>query len=313
MSRKLLLALGGNAILPAKGSGTIDEQRSITLHTMASLVRVLEPEDRVVITHGNGPVVGNILIRNAAAADLIPPMPLDVCGADSQGGIGYMIVSCLVNALRREGKRRPVTAIITRTRVDEADPAFQHPTKPIGPFYDEAQARRHAADQGWVVKEDAGRGWRRVVASPRPVEILEMEGIRDLLAAGHLVVAVGGGGIPVARRADGTEVGVEAVIDKDRASSVLAQSLQLEQFVIVTQVDRVAVDFGKPGQRDLERVTAAEARRYMEAGEFGEGSMKPKIESALAFLERGGREVLITSPEQLTPALEGRQGTRIVP
>jgi carbamate kinase len=313
MARRLLLALGGNAFLPVMGSGTIEEQRSITMKTMRPLVEVLGEEDRVVITHGNGPVVGNILIRNYAAADKIPPMPLDICDADSQGGIGYMIVQCLGNALAQAGVRRPVTALVTRVRVDAEDPAFRNPTKPIGPFYPEAEARNLAAARGWVVKEDSGRGWRRVVASPRPAAILELRGIQDLLAAGHVVVAAGGGGVPVATDQDGMERGVEAVVDKDHASALLASALGLDTFLIVTGVSRVALDFGKPTQRNLDAMTASEARRYMEGGEFGEGSMKPKIESALAFLEHGGREVIITSPEELAPAFLGHSGTRIVP
>ncbi len=312
MAKTILLALGGNAILPVGKQGTIAEQREITLDTMRSLLRAVAPEDRIVITHGNGPVVGNILIRNAAAAEKIPPMPLDVCGADSEGGLGYMIAQCMANALVDADVDRPVTVVVTRTRVDEDDPAFLRPTKPIGPFYSEAEAKRQAAELGWVVKEDAGRGWRRVVASPKPKEILELPAIRALLDTGQVVVAVGGGGVPVAIKPDGREVGVEAVIDKDRASALLAGALKADTFVIVTQVSHVAVNFGKPDQKNLDRITAAEARRYMEAGEFGEGSMKPKIESALNFLAAGGGEVLITSPEELTAALQGNSGTHIV-
>jgi carbamate kinase len=313
MSRRLLLALGGNAFLPQKGTGTIEEQRAITMASMSPLARVLAPDDQVVITHGNGPVVGNILLRNHAAADLIPPMPLDICDADSQGGIGYMIVQCLGNALSEAGVARPVTALVTRVRVDRDDPAFQHPNKPIGPFYSEDEAKRLARERGWSVSEDSGRGWRRVVPSPAPKEVLELQGIRDLIEAGHIVVAAGGGGVPVTADATGREQGVEAVIDKDRASAFLASALGFETFVIVTGVSQVAIGFGKPEQTNLDRLTAGDARRYMAAGEFGEGSMKPKIESALAFLERGGRDVLITSPEELGAALAGRSGTRVVP
>ena len=313
MPRRLLLALGGNAFLPAKGTGTIEEQRSITMAGMRPLARMLQPDDQVVITHGNGPVVGNILLRNQAAADRIPPMPLDICDADSQGGIGYMIVQCLGNALLEAGVERSVTAVVTRVRVDRADPAFWHPSKPIGPFYPEEEARRLAGERGWTVKEDSGRGWRRVVPSPEPQAILELRGIQDLLRAGHIVVAAGGGGVPVVFDARGEERGVEAVVDKDRASALLASALALDTFVIVTGVSHVALAFGKPEQKSLDRITVTEARGYMAANEFGEGSMKPKIESALTFLERGGREVLITSPEDLAPALAGRSGTRIVP
>ena len=313
MARRLLLALGGNAILPAGKSGTIVEQRRITLETMRSLARTLTPEDRVVITHGNGPVIGNILIRNEAAADRVPPMPIDICDADSQGGIGYMIAQCLDAAFSREGMRRSVTVIVTRVLVDASDPAFRNPTKPIGPFYPEAEARRHQAERGWVVREDSGRGWRRVVPSPRPKGILEVEGIRILFEAGHVVVAAGGGGVPVALSEEGEPVGVEAVVDKDRASALLASALGIESFVLVTAVSHVALRFGKPDQKDLDRMTAGEARRYKDAGEFGVGSMLPKMESAIDFLASGGKDVLVTSPENLAAAILGRSGTRIVP
>lgn len=313
MSRRLLLALGGNAFLPQKGTGTIEEQRAITMASMSPLARVLAPDDQVVITHGNGPVVGNILLRNQAAADRIPPMPLDICDADSQGGIGYMIVQCLGNALTEAGVSRPVTAIVTRVLVDRDDPAFHRPTKPIGPFYTEAEAKRFARERGWSVSEDSGRGWRRVVSSPKPKGILELKGIQDLIRAGHLVVAAGGGGVPVTVDSSGLEIGVEAVIDKDRASAFLASALGFDTFVIVTGVSHVAIGFGTPEQKNLDRLTVGEAARYMADGEFGEGSMRPKIESALAFLERGGKDVLITSPEELGPALAGRSGTRLIP
>lgn len=312
MGRRLLLALGGNAILPAGGAGTIEEQREITLSTMRPLAAFLQPDDQLVLTHGNGPVVGNILLRNAAAAPSIPAMPLDICDADSQGGLGYMMAQCLENAFSERRIDRPVTALITRVEVDPLDSAFQNPTKPIGPFYGKDQAETFARERGWIVREDSGRGWRRVVPSPRPVRVIELAAIRTLLAAGQAVVAVGGGGVPVAT-GGGVEVGIEAVIDKDRASALLAAQLGFDTFVIVTAVTHVAIDFGKPTQRDVDRMTVAEARQWMDEGQFGVGSMLPKIESALQFIEAGGREVLITSPEVLGPALAGSNGTRIVP
>jgi carbamate kinase len=313
MGRGILLALGGNAILPAGRGGSIQEQRAVTSLTMQAVAEALQPEDRLLISHGNGPVVGHILLRNEAAADRIPPMPLDICDADSQGGIGYMIVQCLENALRRAGHTQPVAALVTRVRVDEADPASKHPDKPVGPFYTEEEARDLATRRGWVVREDSGRGWRRVVPSPRPMEILELEAIRTLLEAGHVVVAAGGGGIPVARDADGTYHGIEAVVDKDRSSAVLAVALGLDLLVMVTAVDRVAIRFGRPDQQDLDRLSVSEARRYLEEGEFGVGSMKPKIESVLEFLSRGGKEALVTSPGGLQAALTASAGTRILP
>jgi len=312
MGRGILLALGGNAILPAGRGGSIEEQRAITDLTMRAVANGLDPHDRLVIGHGNGPVVGNILIRNEAAADRVPPMPLDICDADSQGGIGYMIVQSLENELRETGDVRRVTAVVTRVRVDERDPAFGHPDKPIGPFYSESEARRLSAERGWTVREDSGRGWRRVVPSPHPREILELEAIRTLLDAGHIVVAAGGGGVPVSGEPGGACHGVEAVVDKDRASALLALALGLDLLVMVTGVDRVAIRFGRADQQDLDQLTASEARRYLEAGEFGVGSMAPKMESVLEFLAGGGTEAIVTSPSRLEEALTGSAGTRIV-
>jgi carbamate kinase len=313
MGRRLVVALGGNMLLPHGKPGSIEDQRVITAETLRALVRALLPDDALILTHGNGPVVGNILLRNQAAAGEIPPMPLDVCDADSQGGIGYMIVQGLTNELRAAGRTDPATVVVTRVRVDPADPAFQHPTKPIGPFYSQAEAERLADEKGWFLREDSGRGWRRVVPSPLPVAIHEIAGIRILLEAGHIVIAAGGGGVPVMLDDDGNEVGVEAVIDKDRTSALLAAALKMETLVIVTEVAHVAVNFGKPDQRDLDRITISEARSLMAQGEFGEGSMKPKIEAAVTFLQSGGRDAVITSPETLTEALSGTSGTRIVP
>jgi carbamate kinase len=313
VGRRLVVALGGNMLLPQGRPGSIEEQRAITAETLRPLVRSLRDDDALILTHGNGPVVGNILIRNQAAAREIPPMPLDICDADSQGGIGYMIVQCLGNELARAGRSDPVTAVVTRVRVDPGDPAFQHPTKPIGPFYDEAEARRLTEEKRWFLREDSGRGWRRVVPSPLPVAIHELAGIRTLLEAGHIVIAAGGGGVPVMTDDGGNEVGVEAVIDKDRTSALLAAALGMETLVIVTGVSHVAVRFGKPDQQNLERITISEALELMARGEFGEGSMKPKIEAAVNFLRAGGGDVVITSPETLADALSGSSGTRIVP
>jgi carbamate kinase len=312
LPRSAVITLGGNAILPARGTGTFDEQLSITRVTMEPIARLVQEGMTVVLSHGNGPIVGNILIRNEAVRDQIPPMPLDVCGADSQGGIGYMMQQSLQNELHRIRLDRAVVTIVTQVIVDERDPAFRRPTKPIGPFYSQERARTLAKEKGWTVVEDAGRGYRRVVPSPKPLEIVEIEAIRKLMAAGTIVIAAGGGGIPVSRQWDGTLHGVEAVIDKDLASSLLARLLGTEALVIITGVDRVAVNFGKPEQRDLPAANASELERFMAEGHFPPGSMGPKIQAAIEFVRGGGRSVSITSPEKIRDALEGRAGTRVV-
>jgi carbamate kinase len=309
--RSVLITLGGNAILPARGTGTFEEQCAITRVTMQPIARMVEEGTEIVLSHGNGPIVGNILIRNEAVRDQIPPMPLDVCGADSQGGIGYMMQNLLQNELRRAGLERPVVTLVTQVVVDERDPAFRRPTKPIGPFYTEERARRLEREKGWTVVEDAGRGYRRVVPSPRPLEIVEIEAIRRLLKAGAIVIAAGGGGIPVTREWDRSLHGVEAVIDKDLASSLLARMLGFETMVIITRVEKVALDYKKPGQRDLDRATADELSRYLEEGHFPSGSMGPKIQAAIEFIRGGGSRVIITAPERLPEAMAGKTGTHV--
>jgi carbamate kinase len=265
-----------------------------------------------VLTHGNGPIVGNILIRNEAAAPIVPPTPLYICGADSQGGIGLMAQQVLRNLLRRAGSDTEVVTVITQMVVDADDPGFRQPSKPIGPFYSEAEARALERDRGWALIDDCGRGWRRVVPSPQPLRIVEVASIRALVDAGHVVIAAGGGGVPVVEDPPGIYRGVEAVIDKDLASVVLARAVGAHRLVIVTSVDRVAIDFRTPRQRDLETLSVAEARRHLDAGQFPPGSMGPKIIGAIRFLEAGGEEVLITSPARLGEAFAGRHGTRIV-
>lgn len=310
--KRVLITLGGNAILPVRGTGTFEEQCAVTRATMQPIARLIRDGAEVVLSHGNGPIVGNILIRNEAARDQIPPMPLDVCGADSQGGIGYMMQQSLQNELRRVGLGdRPVVTIVTQVVVDERDPAFRRPTKPIGPFYAEDRARLLAKEKGWTIVEDAGRGYRRVVPSPKPLEVVEIAAIRQIVEDGGVAIAAGGGGIPVSRQWDGSLHGVEAVIDKDLASSLLARLLGCQTLVIVTGVDRVALRYGKPDQRELERATPDELQGWMEEGHFPPGSMGPKIQAAIEFVRGGGREVVITSPERLTEALEGKTGTLV--
>jgi len=280
---------------------------------MQPIARLVKEGVTVALSHGNGPIVGNILIRNEAVRDQIPPMPLDVCGADSQGGIGYMMQQSLQNELRRIGIDRPVVTVVTQVIVDERDPAFRRPTKPIGPFYTEARGRTLAKEKGWTVVEDSGRGYRRVVPSPKPLEIVEIDAIRKLMQDGAIVIAAGGGGIPVSRQWDGSLHGVEAVIDKDLASSLLGRLLGMEALVIVTGVDRVAVHFGKPQQRDLDCARASELEGWLAEGHFPPGSMGPKIQAALEYVRGSGSWVSITSPEKIREAMEGRAGTRILP
>jgi carbamate kinase len=307
-----VVALGGNAIIPTGGTGTIEEQREVTTRSMEHVADLIQSGRKVIITHGNGPIVGNILERNEAAKDRIPPMPLDICGADSQGGIGYMIQQILGNVLRRRGIDNPVVTIVSQVVIDEDDDAFQDPTKPIGPYYSLEESKDLEQDKGWVMKEAAnGKGYRRVVASPTPREIVEAAVITQLLSQDTVVIAVGGGGIPVIRK-DGKLEGIEAVIDKDRAASALASGIGAENLIILTNVEQVYKDFGKPEQIGLGRIEVSEVRKMYEAYEFPAGSMGPKIRAAIDFVEAGGQSAIITHSATLREAVEGKVGTRIV-
>ena len=312
--RSIVIALGGNAILPVGRRGTYDEQRELTRHTMDQVAQLAEAGHRIVVTHGNGPVVGNIVLRGDAGEQVhgIPAMPMYVCGADSQGGIGYMIQQSLRNALRARGIDRTVAAVVTQVVVDPADAAFQNPTKFIGPFYDADQAARLEKENGWSVREDKGRGFRRVVPSPQPTEVVEWPAIKVLIEAGIVTVAVGGGGVPVFRDESGDLAGIDAVIDKDRASDVLARLLGADDLLIITQTDRVYRRFGEPDQEAVDRLTVSAAREMLAAGEFPAGSMGPKIEAAVSFLEGGGQRVVITDPPSILAAFDGKDGTTIV-
>ncbi|MDD3642404.1 MAG: carbamate kinase [Candidatus Krumholzibacteria bacterium] len=308
-----VVALGGNALIPSDGSGTIEQQRSVTAHSMEQVADLIASGRRIIVTHGNGPIVGNILERNEAAKDRIPPMPLDVCGADSQGGIGYMIQQILGNVLRARGIDAPTVSIVSQVVVSASDDAFERPTKPIGPFYTPEEARALRSEKGWIMKEDpAGKGMRRVVPSPTPIEIVEAVIISRLLSQGVVVIAVGGGGIPVVR-SNGMLTGVEAVIDKDRAASVLAANIGAERLIILTDIDRVYVKFGTPEQKPLERATLSEIRALYEAYEFPAGSMGPKIRASIDFLGGGGSEAIIAHASQLREACQSDAGTHIVP
>jgi carbamate kinase len=307
----IVVTLGGNALLPGTGRGTIEEQISVARVAMVGVADLVSSGIPVVLSHGNGPIVGNIVIRNEAARDLIPPMPLDVCGADSQGGIGYMLQQVLGNALRERGVSGTVVSLVTQCVVDPRDPAFANPTKPIGPYFPRETAESITRKLGWTMREEKGRGFRRVVPSPKPVEIVEWNAIRELVRSGAVVIAAGGGGVPVFR--EGAQLrGVEAVIDKDHAASVLGRQLGAERLVVLTAVSEVFLDFGKPTQRSLARISVDEAKSHLAAGQFPPGSMGPKMEAVISFVEQGGAEAIITSPESLTASMEGRSGTRIV-
>jgi carbamate kinase len=309
MEKRLVIALGGNAIIRPGERGTVEEQRRNVALTCRQIAAVVGRGYQVVLTHGNGPQVGNILIQNEEARSLVPPMPLDVCGAQSQGQIGYMIQSELARELAASGIKSLVATVVTQVLVDPDDPAFQDPSKPVGPFYTEQRAKRIMEGGQYVMKEDAQRGWRRVVPSPEPRGLVEAPIIRLLVDAGVLVIASGGGGIPV-RRADGGWEGVEAVVDKDLSGEQLARLVEAEGLVILTDVDRVFIHFKTEREQALDRVTTSEARRYMEAGHFKAGSMLPKVEAAVRFAEGGGYSI-ITSLDRLSLALEGRAGTTI--
>lgn len=308
--KTVVVALGGNAILQPKQKGTIEEQMANVSYSAQQIVKLIQAGYRVVVVHGNGPQVGNILLQNAAARDQVPAMPLDVCGAESQGLIGYMIQQCIYNELKKAGLDKQVVTVLTQVVVDRNDPAFQNPTKPVGAFYSKEEAEKNMREKGETWIEDSGRGWRKVVPSPAPKEIVEIETIRTLVNSGAIVIAAGGGGIPVERK-ENELAGVEAVIDKDLASSLLAKELGADVLVIATDVTNVAINWGKPHQKNLERLTIDEAKTYLEQGQFGKGSMGPKVEAALGFVESGG-EAVITSLSNLEAGVKGEKGTRIV-
>ncbi|WP_041076869.1 carbamate kinase [Thermotoga caldifontis] len=311
MKKLAVVAIGGNAVNRPGEKPTAENMFSAVEEAMGYLVDMLDEYD-IVITHGNGPQVGNILIQQEMAKDIIPPFPIDVNDAQTQGSLGYMIVQSLRNQLSKRNLRREVAALITQIIVDKNDEAFKKPSKPVGPFYSEEEAKKLMAEKGWIMKEDAGRGWRRVVPSPKPLDIVEKEVIKLLLKNDVIVVAAGGGGIPVINE-DGRLKGVEAVIDKDRASALLAIEIDADELIILTGVEKVALNYGKPNQVYLDRLTVEEANRYLKEGHFPSGSMGPKIEAAIDFVTTTGKTCLITDMKKLKEALSGRTGTRIVP
>lgn len=315
MSKLAVIAVGGNSLIKDDKHVSVEDQEEALRETSHHIADMIEAGWDLAIGHGNGPQVGFILRRSEIAAKVegMHEIPLDVCGADSQGAIGYEFQQALQNEYHRRGIQKGATTIITQTLVDRNDPAFQKPTKPIGSFMDEAEAKHREKDMGWSVVEDAGRGWRRVVASPLPKKIVELDAVKLLLNAGVTVITVGGGGIPVLDKGNGEYEGTAAVIDKDFASSLLAQEIGAELFLIATAVEKVAINFGKPDQKWLDKMTLAEAKQYLAEGiHFAKGSMAPKMQAIIWFLENGGKQALITNPENIGRALKGETGTWIV-
>jgi carbamate kinase len=310
MGSTVVVALGGNAILQPKQKGTFQEQMANVEKTCEHIVKLIKEGYKVIITHGNGPQVGNILVQHMEARHKVPAMPLFACGAESQGFIGYMIAQAMTNTLRKEGIDKQVCTILTRVLVDKDDPAFENPTKPVGAFLTKEEAEEIMAQTGEKWIEDSGRGWRKVVYSPKPQKIVELPVIKALVNQGNIVIAGGGGGIPVIEE-NGMLKGVEAVIDKDRAGSLMAQQMGAHLFMILTDVPQVAVNFGTPEQKNLDVLTTEQAKQYLKEGQFGSGSMGPKVEAAVAFVERGGSSV-IASLEHLLEAVEGKSGTRFI-
>jgi carbamate kinase len=317
MPRKVaVVAIGGNSLIKDKNSQTVEDQYQAAKETTFHIADMIEQGWDVAIGHGNGPQVGFILRRSEIAAKVegMHEVPLDVCGADSQGAIGYALQQNLQNELFRRGIKKAVATIVTQVLVDKDDPAFKNPSKPIGGFMDEKEARRREKELGWSVVEDSGRGWRRVVASPMPKEVVELESVENLIKAGTVVVTVGGGGIPVIDKGQGVYAGTAAVIDKDFASSLLARLIKADLLLISTAIEKVGLNFGKPNQTWIDQMTLAEARGYLaEGSHFAKGSMAPKIQAIIWFLEAGGKQALITNPENIGRALRHETGTWIVP
>lgn len=312
MKKLAVIAFGGNALLRGDEVGTVDQQEKNAYDTCKQVLNLVKQDYNVIITHGNGPQVGNILLKNDAGKKEhnLPQMPLDVCVADTQGSIGYMIERAMRNVLNEAGMERDVVSLITQVEVDKKDPAFENPTKPVGPYYLKEEADLLSKSNGWDFSEDARkRGWRRVVPSPVPTDVMNKNLIKELAENGTIVVASGGGGIPVYRHPDGNLEAIEAVIDKDLASAVLASDIEADEFIICTDVPKAYVNFNKPNQKQLDTITASEAKKYHEDGEFGAGSMGPKVMAGVLFVEKGGKEAVITEAHELE---KPDCGTRIV-
>ena len=308
-----VVAFGGNALLPPEDDGSTGQQLERAREAVRKLIPIIGKGYELIVVHGNGPQVGNILMQAEEAAEKIPPQTLDFCVAQTEGSIGFLLELAFDNELPRAGFRKQVVTIMTQVEVDAADPAFLKPSKPVGPFFSKEKAELLKKTAGWTMVEDAGRGWRKVVASPKPREVRGVEVAAALINRGHIVIAAGGGGIPVVVSDDGEVRGVEAVIDKDYAASMLAAALSANLFIVLTGVDRVSKDFGKPTQMELAEIDVPTAKRLLAEGQFPPGSMGPKIDAAIRFVEAGGHEVLVTSAESLAEALEGKTGTYIRP
>ncbi len=310
---RLLVAIGGNAIHPENIAGSPQEQLEIARQTGAALLPILRADNQLVLTHGNGPVVGKIMMRQALAGDSVMPMTMDICVAHSQGGIAYLLMQALENALRLDHNDRHVVCLLTQVEVDPEDPAFESPSKPVGFFYSEAQAKTIASTLGWRMREDAGRGYRHVVPSPEPQHIVDISLIERVMTSGAVVIAGGGGGIPVVRHTDGTRHGLEAVVDKDLSSALIANILNIPVFLILTAVSRVAINYGTPQQQDIDRICVGDLKELQRAGHFPDGSMGPKVEAAIRFIENGGQRAVIGSLYEAEAMLNQSAGTTVHP
>ena len=311
--QRLIVAIGGNTTHPEDITGTSEEQVLVAAQTADALLGLMQKVETLVITHGNGPVVGKIMMRQMLTMDRIPPMSMDICVAHSQGGIGYLLMQAMENALRKAGSDRHVAALLTQVEVDPDDPAFHNPTKFVGPFFSESEAGRIEKELGWMMREDSGRGWRHIVPSPKPKHICDISLIDDISRRGSVVIAGGGGGVPVVRDENGLRKGVAAVIDKDLTSALLGNVLGLDELLIVTAVERVAINYGKPDQKDLAEIRLADLKKLHAEGHFPAGSMGPKIDAAIRFIEGGGKRAIIGHMKNAIPALLGESGTHVIP
>lgn len=312
MAKVAVIAVGGNSLIKDEKHQSVEDQYEAAVETAQHIAGMIEAGYNVVVTHGNGPQVGFVLLRSELSRDKLHSVPLDSCGADTQGAIGYNFQQALFNEFKKRGIKKEAVTVVTQVVVDPRDPAFQKPTKPIGPFYTKDQAQERKEKEGWDVMEDAGRGWRRVVASPIPKEIVEQDAIKTLIDNGFIVIGVGGGGIPVIKDEKGNLKGTAAVIDKDFASSLLASNIKADLFMISTAVEKVCLNFGKPDQKEVDKMTLAEAKKYVEEGHFKPGSMLPKMKAVISFLEKGGEKAIITCPEKIEEAIAGKTGTHVI-